>query len=228
MKKLTLFMICGCAWAQGLNRPVIGKIIDSNGSLRSVFGIAASFSLGDPEAAVLSAGCSNDLCLWKTETSLVSASGAVDAPAGPALFAFDGANAFVWFSQSRQLAQWQNGALTFVDVSVDGEVLSIRANGGFVQFAVRRRTGVWIVNQDGGAVGALPRSIGPVMLIPGGAVYLARGELVVGSARFPLEGVTAFSQMSGSYLQVRANGVDYALLFTIGQEALFQLPGVPQ
>ena len=227
MKLPFLFAFSACAWAQ-INRPSIGKMLDANGAVRTVYGIAASVTLGDAEiTGVLSSGCSKTFCLAKTDDSLVSASGNVDAPKGRALFAFDGNTAFVWFVESRQLAQWQNGGLTAIDSTVDGEVLSIRANGGAVEFAVRRKSGVWIVKLDGSVAASLPAS-GPVMLIDGGAVYATHDEIVIRDMRIPLEHVTAFSRMSPGYLEVRAGGVDYALRTENGRETLFQLPGVVQ
>ncbi len=227
MRILTAFAMCICAWAQ--TRPQLGKMLDPNGAVRTVYGIASSVTVGDTEmTGVLSSGCSNTLCLAKTEASIVSAAGSTDAPAGPALFAFDGGAAIVWFPQSRQFARWVNGVLNVADTTIDGEVLSIGVSAGVVQFAVRRRSGVWIVNQDGSVLDSLPRSTGPVMLIPGGAVYATNAEIVIRNIRIPLAGVTSFSQMSGSYLQVRAGGVDYSLRIDQGRETLFQLPGVSQ
>lgn len=104
-------------------------------------------------------------------------------------------------------------------------MLSVGVNSGSVQFAVRRLTGVWIVNQDGSVAGALPRAAGAVMLIPGGAVYATRTGIAIHNLEIPLDGVTAFSWMSGSYLEVRAGGVNYALRIDLGRETLFQLPG---
>lgn len=230
MKILTAFAICTCAWAQsGIDRPRLGKMLDSSGSVRTVYGIAASVSLGDAEiTGVLSSACSKKFCLAKTDTSIVSAFGSADAPAGPALFAFDADTAFVWFPQSRQLAQWQNGVLTPIDSSIEGDVLSIRASAGSVELAVRRESGEWIVKPDGSVVDSLPRAAGPVMLIPGGVVYATRDEIVIRDLRIPLKRVTAFSQMSAGYLEVRAGGVDYALRVEKGRETLFQLPGVAQ
>jgi hypothetical protein len=224
MKILTALAIGTCVWAQsGIEQPRLGKMLDQNGAVRTVYGIAASVTLGDAETTgVVSQGCSKKFCLVKTETSLEG----VTAPAGPALFAFEGDQAFVWFPQSRQLAQWRNGALTLIDSIVDGEVLSIRTSSGSVEFAVRRASGDWIVKPDGSVVDSLPRSMGPVMLIPGGMVYATRDEIVIREVRIPLERVTTFSQMSGGYLQVRAGGVDYALRVEKGRETLFQLPGV--
>jgi hypothetical protein len=250
MKIITGFAICVCAWGQtGVGRPQVGKMLDENGSVRTVYGIAASVTAGDAEiTGVLSSACSNTFCLAKTETSIMSASGSVAAPPGPALFAFNGDRAFVWFPQSRQLAEWQDGALTYCPLpdgrgSVagsrqpppnpdrqgggnDGEVLSIGMNATAVQFAVRRRSGVWIVNQDGSVASSLPHATGPVMLIPNGAVYATESAIVIRSVQFPLPGVTAFSQMSSGYLEVRAGGIDYALRIQEGRETLFQLPGV--
>jgi len=97
-----------------------------------------------------------------------------------------------------------------------------------VEFAVRRQNGDWIVKPDGSVVDSLPRSTGPVSLIPGGVVYATREEIVIRDLRIPLDRVTGFSQMSAAYLQVRAGGVDYALRVEKGRETLFQLPGVPQ
>src|SRR5580698_6564031 len=114
MKILTLFSMCVCAWAQ-INRPQLGKMLDSGGAVRTVYGITASVALGGAESTgVLSLACSNAFCLTKTESNIVSATGSVSAPAGPALFAFDGNTAYIWFAQSRQFASWQNGVLTFL------------------------------------------------------------------------------------------------------------------
>jgi hypothetical protein len=230
MKILMTFAIGTCVWAQsGIDRPQIGKMLDASGAVRTVYGIAASVTLGDPEmTGVVSQGCSKTFCLAKTETAVVSASGSVDAPAGPALFAFDGDLAFLWFPQSKQLAQWQTGALTLIDSAIDGEVLSMCASAGSVEFAVRRESGEWIVKLDGSLVGSLPRSTGPVMLIPGGVVYATREEIVIRDLRIPLARVTRFSKMSASYLQVRAGQMNYVLRIDAGRETLFQLPGVQQ
>jgi hypothetical protein len=205
-------------------------MLDANGAVRTVYGIAASVTLGDVEMTdVISSACSKAFCLAKTKTSVVSAIGNLDAPAGPAMFAFDGDSAFIWFPRSRQLAKWHDGVLDVLDSRVEGEVLSIRASSGSVEFAVRRfKKDVWIVRLDGGIVGSLPHSTGPVMLIPGGAVYAAKGEIAIRDVRLPLEGVTAFHQMSANYLQVRAGGLDYSLRIDQGRETLFQLPGVQQ
>lgn len=229
MKIFIVLAIGACAWGQGgVNRPQLGKMLDANGAVRTVYGITASVSLGDAEAAgVLSSGCSNTLCLAKTEAGIVSASGVVAAPEGPAMFAFDGADAYIWFPRPRQLAHWNGGVLEWL-AAPDGEVLSIGVNAGAVQFAVRRPREIWIVNQDGSAAGALPHTAVAAMLIPGGAVYATRTGIVIRDLDIPLRGVTGFSWMSANYLQVRAGGENYALRIDAGHEALFQLPGVGQ
>jgi hypothetical protein len=242
MKILISFTVCACGWAQsGVERPQIGRMLDANGAVRTVYGIASSVTLGAAEITdVLSSGCSNALCLAKTDAGIVSASGIAPAPAGPALFAFDGATAWVWFRESRTLSCVAQNPLHDCRGSIAAgfqwnpdshggdEVLSIGANSGSVQFAVRRLTGIWIVNQDASVAGALPRHAGAVMLIPGGAVYATRTGIVIHDLEIPLEGVTGFSWMSASYLQVRAGGAIYALRIDPGRETLFQLPGVQQ
>lgn len=223
--KILVALTIGCAWAQ-VEQPRLGRMLDGDGAVRTVYGITASVHLGDAEiTGVLSSGCSKSFCLAKTETSLVSAVGAVDAPVGPALFAFDGDAAFVWFVKSKQLARWQDGVLSAIESSVDGEVLSIRVKEGSVEFAVRRESGVWIVGLDGSVVDSLPRSARAVMLLPDGVVYATREEIVIRDVRVPIERVIGFSQMSGRYLQVRAGGVNYALRIEKGRETLFLLPG---
>jgi hypothetical protein len=250
MRILCLVAISGWACAQ-VQRPQLGKMLDANGAVRMVYGIASSVALGDAEAdGVLSSGCSNTLCLAKTDSGIVSALGVVPAPRGRALFAFDGAVAWIWFPESRQLARWGGGVLEMAAQTapdsrgsissvvesieprppgaVSGEVLSIGVSAGSVQFAVRRANGIWIVNQDGSVAGALPSDAGAVMLIPGGAVYATRTGIAIHDLEIPLEGVTAFSCMSASYLEVRAGGLNYALRIDPGRETLFQLPGVQQ
>ena len=227
MKVLIVLAMSSCAWSQ-INRPQLGKMLDANGAVRTVYGIAASVTLGDAEMiGVLSSACSKTFCLAKTATSVVSSIGSAAAPSGPALFAFEGDRAWVWFLQSRQLAEWENGTLTTVDSVIDGKVLSIRASAGSVEFAVRRASGDWIVRLDGSVVDSLP-SAGPVMLIGGGVVYATRDEIVIRDLRIPLHGARGFSRMSEGYLQLHAGGVDYALRLEKGRETLFQLPGVQQ
>jgi hypothetical protein len=226
MRIVIILAISTCAWSQ-IDRPQLGKILDANGAVHTVYGIASSVSLGDPEITeVLSSGCSKTICLAKLEASIVSETGSSAAPTGPALFAFDGDAAFVWFPQARQLARWQNDVLTPVDVDVSGEVLALRANAGAVEFAVRRETGVWIVQSDGGLTASLPHSAAQVMLLADAVVYATRDEIVIREVRIPLHHVTWFSQISSGYLQVRAGGTDYALRTDQGRETLFQLPAV--
>jgi hypothetical protein len=231
MKTITLFAICVCGWGQ-VERPQMGKMLDANGALRTIYGIAASVTLGDVETSgVVSAGCGTTFCLVKTETAIVSAVGSVDAPGGPALFAFDGDAAFVWFSRAGVLGRWHAGVLDVYPLPYgrgSGGVLSIGVSGGAVQLVVRRRNGVWIVNLDGSVAGSLPRAVGAAMLIPRGVVYATGDEIVIGEVRLALDGVTSFSWMSDSYLQVRAGGIDYSLRIDPGREMLFQLPGVSQ
>lgn len=162
--------------------------------------VAASGSV----LSILNMGCSRRMCLMKTDSAIVSymgstpglptgaAPGVVDAPAGPALFWFEGVtggnanvaggnanssaggnvnapssgnSALVYFPASRQLARWQNGQLSPVDFDVTGEILSIgEVSDGTLQFAVRNSGGAWIVRNGDVVVASLdgPESTGSV------------------------------------------------------------------
>src|SRR6202030_4707980 len=88
MTRLLLFFCSACAWAQsGIEVPAIGVIVDSSGALRQVQGVAGSYLLGPAGMpGVLSAACSEQLCLIKTDSKIISTTGEADAPPGPAIF----------------------------------------------------------------------------------------------------------------------------------------------
>jgi hypothetical protein len=235
--KLVIFLFIGvAAWAQ-LQPPQLGVMVDRSGAARPVFGVAGSATTGPPlAAAVISSACSSQLCLFKTESSLlvwtggVWNGGAIAAPRGPALFALNGASAYVYFPRSAQLAQWQSGKLTMLDSNVAGEILSLLATaGGTLQFAVLRNGAVSIVDQNDQGLGTIPGT--PAMLIPNGAVYAASGALVLclndaSELRWPLAGIQEFSAMGDGYVQIRTDSGSYALRVDPGREQLFMLPEI--
>jgi len=72
--KITLLMICAaCAWAQSrIEVPTLGAVVDSSGGLRPVQGVAGNFLLGPATVpGVLSAACSDQLCLAKTNSKIL-------------------------------------------------------------------------------------------------------------------------------------------------------------
>jgi len=207
---LVAFLGCGFACAQDtskqIQQPQLGAMLTGDGAPRSVFGVTGSVTLGDAPSggdptsgsvpSILSMGCSRRMCLMKTDSALVSSAGSVvgsmpvvDAPAGPALFWFEGSptagqSALVYFPRSRQLARWQDGQLSPVDFDVTGEILSIgEATDGTLQFAVRNRAGTWIVRNSDVIVeslqGAGSELAGPVLLLHGGVLFATSDGLIL-------------------------------------------------
>jgi hypothetical protein len=154
----------------------------------------------------------------------------MSAPSGPALFALNGTSAYIYFSKTRQLAQWRSGQLTPIETTVTGEVLSIAFRQGVLEFAVLRDGGIWIVDQDNQTLGSIPGT-GPVMLIADGFIYAASDSLTLrrddgSELHWPLAGIQGFSAMGDGYVQVRAGNASYALRTDRQREQLFMLPEI--
>jgi hypothetical protein len=212
------------AFAQ-IQQPTIGTMLLRDGRAVPLFGIAGSVTRGDESAtSVLSMGCSRVGCLLKTDSAIVSSSGLAEAPAGHAIFSFDGDHAQVFFPEVRQLARWQNDTLTLVDFDVAGEILSIRDDA----FAVRRESGVWIVNSGDHAMQALPRGTRAVLLLTNGVLFATRDDLFLrrpdAELRFRIEHVESLSWLGENYVQVRTHDTSYALRTDSGHEGVFMLP----
>lgn len=232
MKPALLICAAGCVWAQpAIEPPAIGQVLDASGSLRPVWGVAGSFVTGPSTAAeVLSAACSQRLCLAKTASSIVSPAGQSDAPPGAALFGFEGSGATVYFPESRIFARWLDDALDPLDWIVDGEVLSIRTRAASVEIAVRREGQVWIVRPDGAVLDGIGPAAGPVLLLAEGILFASENELILRRAdasetRFELTGAEAISQMGDHYAAIRAGDATWLLRTDPGREQLFLLPG---
>jgi hypothetical protein len=220
MKPLAALSLA-CAFAQSVEAPRVGAMLDRRGSLRPVHGVAASFVIG-PETAggVLSAACSADWCLAKTAGELAEA----PAPPGPAVIGIDGRAAWVYFPATGEFAHWEDGVLTPLDWRVDGEVLSISPDA---RIAVRRASGVWVVSPDGATLDSLPEASGPVLLLADETVFAAGDELVLqrpdrSQARFALSGVARIATLGEGWAQVSAESGTYAL--DLRREALYVLP----
>jgi hypothetical protein len=220
-----------CVQAQSL--PRIGQMIDTGGKLRQVYGVAGSFVTGAPgRGRVLSAACSDRLCLSKTHSAIESPLGGTPAPPGPALFGLDGASAFVYFPQTRSFARWHDNSLDPLDWNLDGEVLSLRASDGQAEIAVRRQDTVWIVRPDGAVVDAVASPDGPVLLLAGGVLFTSGDKLILRRSdahqvRLDLAGVEALSILGEHYAQVRTAVAIYALRIDPGRERLYLLKGTP-
>jgi hypothetical protein len=121
----------------------------------------------------------------------------------------------------------QNGALTPLDWSVDGELLSISASNG-IRFAIRRESAVWITASDGSVLDSLP-SAEAVLLLSDAVVYSTVTELVLrrsdaSEVRFPCAGIRELFAMSGGWVEARSNSGAFSLRTDAGHERLYQLP----
>jgi hypothetical protein len=232
---LSIVLGAGCVCAQsGIEVPAVGVIVDSSGALRQVQGVAGSFFLAPPSVpGVFSAACSEQLCLVKTDSKILSATGETDAPPGPAIFGFSGDGAIVFFPEARAFARWHNDVVEPLDWAVDGEVLSVRSS----EIAIRKDGAVSLVHADGSlADGSVADSIadasGPVLLIPKGVVFATNNEIVLrqddSEVRFELADAQSITAMGSRYVAICAGGAIYALRIDAGRESLFLLPGIAQ
>ena len=218
MKRALLILIASCAWSQsGIEVPSAGLIVDSSGSLRAVQGVAGNFLLGPPMATgVLSAACSEQLCLAKTDSKILSATGQVDAPPGPAEFGFDRDTTVIFFPASQTFVRWRDDTLELLDWTADGEVLSMRVGDNGIEIALRRD---WI-----GVTNGL------VLLLKEGVLFATADELVLrhrdaSETRFELTGAETITSMGPHYAAIRAGALTFALRLDPGHEQLFVLPG---
>jgi hypothetical protein len=209
-------------------------MVDRSGNARPVFGISASVTIGDPVASgVVSSACSGTVCLFKTAQTIISGTQTSAAPAGPAEFAIDGATALIYFPHTGELDQWADGHLTPVEFRIDGVIAAMRSVSGVAQFAVRRRGGTWIVNEQDQVIGSIPAATGPVLLLNDGVLYTQREQVVLrrtdgSEMRFSVAKPVQFAPLSDSYIQIRTPGASFALRIDPGHENLFQLPEVEQ
>lgn len=151
MKPL-LVVISMCAWANGLDRPLVGFVRDSGGSWHSVEGIGGAFVVGP--------GTEED-------------------------------HAFV----------------SATDLRLE-----------------RRENGFYLVDGQGSTINILPPDALCATLLDRGAVFATSNEIVFGSVRFGLTGVTGLRAISPEFVQVSSEGGEYLLRVEAEREALFRLP----
>jgi hypothetical protein len=229
MRVLPLFFMIASAMAQ-IERPGLGLMLDQDGAARPVYGVAGSATLGDAVAnGALAVACSKRMCLVKTESSVIGPKGEnVDAPPGPALIA----PPFIYFSDSRKLARWQDGKLNPIDFAADGQVLALRAaEGGAVEFAVARDNGVWLVRGDGAVIDSLPAGL--VMLVQRGAIFADSGGVVLQrtdgtEVRFDIANAGSFFPLGDGCVGIRAGASAWAVRIEPGREQAFLLPGAAE
>ncbi len=220
-----LFALTASAWAQ-IRQPKLGLMLAADHSARPVYGVTSSVTLGNPAATgVLSLGCSKLVCLIKTDSSIVSPTGAAAAPSGPALFAFEGNSALVYFPETRELMRWNADQLTPVDFNIAGEILAIRE----ATFAIRNAAGTWIVGPDNTILQSLRGATGPVLLFDRGVLFTTPMELILrrpdaSEFRFEIGQVESLSWLGENYVQARTRGANYAVRIDPGHQRMFLLP----
>jgi hypothetical protein len=249
-----LLMASASAWAQpAIAPPSLGFVQDSARALRPVFGLAGNFILGPSVASkIVSAAFSGSIGLLKTDSSLAAFDSqgkflaSMDAPSGPALFAFSpsGTSALVYVATSNALLEWRGSAfalLAFHDEEVAGEaVLSIAFPTPFeAVLIVQRKNGIWELTFPLGVVGQVSQKalIGvqaPVLAIPSGdLVYHDVGGIVVRrtdtsevriAAALPAN--YSLQQMNRDWVQLTDlnSSARFAIHTVPGREAYYQLP----
>lgn len=226
---LALLAAALCRAQSPVSVPVLGKMVDSSGALRTLYGVAGSFTAGPPEFfEVVSSGCSAELCLIKTPGWIIGPEQAAAAPPGPAIMSVEAGEAVIYFPAARRFARWSHGRMEWLAWQVEGEVLSLRAD----QIAVRRGSDVWIVRPDGAILSYLPQVQGPVWLLDGAVLFASDEHLVLRRSggeelKFALPGVRNFFQLGTEYVQAKAAGASYALRTVPGREAMLMLPEPP-
>ena len=192
---LIAFGLVAAACAQpALAPPQVGFLQDGANSFRPVFGIAGNFVLGGSAfGGVASAAYSGSFGLVKTDTSVIAVDSqgqvlaSMDAPAGPAYFAFfsDGSPAFVYLPSANLLLQWYGTGFQMVPFDCQlfpaSAVMAISApDRGHVAFLIQRDHGLGEARaliESGGfdSQEALPGVHAP-------ALRLASGELIYADA----------------------------------------------
>lgn len=237
---------CAAALAQpAIEPPSMGAVRDGSGRLQTVMGVPGNFMLaGAGISGVISAAFSGSAGLVKTDTELVVVNARCEvverseAPAGPALFAFDstGAPALVYYSGILRGLGPEPAS-----IALDGDVVSIASTGPHSAAAiVRRADQLWTarVALDSATVEnetLISGVSGPVFLLPGGDLLFTRdSDLVMrdqaGAERTLAAGfeVEMFESMGKDWVAVRERGGQrlYALRITPQDLELYQLPEV--
>ena len=237
MKPFLLSLALCAAVSAQIEKPAVGWIIDRNNDLRLASGIAASATLGDSILRnLLALACSEKLCIGKTEETVLASSGHITpAPEGPALFALDGENAYVYFSSTNELKRWHAGEFSPIEFSPDGQVLAIRANGGGIDYAIRRGEETFVehlsfkdqsiaITAALGKTGAVALHQAGVLMETGGQLQLLRTDGF--AITFEISEVTALWQITASDIEAATVNERWIISLTPHRETANLLPGV--
>ena len=255
MKRLLfVFSIAALGSAQStLAPPTLGFVHDNAGALRPVLGLAGNFMLGDPIASDVSstafsgsfgfAKTSNALAIFDLQGRTILS---VDAPSGPALFAFarTGQQGLVFYPQSGALLSWNNGALT--DLAIDapalgGNALSIAfVDANHVTFLVDRGE-LWSVRiaLDSGEPDlqfSIHGAAAPVLMLANGNMLLSLSKgLVMRSAKGIEERLdvvppanSTLNSMGDGWIQLLAPAGQPQYALQLSGRRIYQLPEAAQ
>lgn len=237
----------------GIDGPSVGLVRDPSGAVRPVLGLAANFWLGKPVAVgVLSCGFSGRAGLLKTSSRLLvldargQTTATLDAPEGPALFAFsrDGAPSLVYYPLAGQIQRWVVGRLEPIPLdthAIPGVVLALSYNGGpWATLLVQRDRTIWklTISTFTGFVRtrtAVPGIAAPVLLNGDGSLVYSTAHGVIlrraDGSETPLAGpvsAAGLTRLGEDWILARepGNGRSFALRLTPGRERAYQLPEV--
>jgi hypothetical protein len=248
-----LFLASAGAWAQpAIAPPRLGFVEDSARALRPAYGLAGNFILGPSIASkIVSEAFSGSIGLLKTESSLAAFDSqgkllaSVDAPPGPALFAFSssGVTALAYLVSSNALVEWRGSAfapLAFHEELRADAVLGIAFPTPFqASLFVQQKDTIWELSFPLGAVGtasqtALTGVHAPLLALPSGdLVYSDVKGIVVRRADASEVHITAALPASFSLQQMNQDWVQltdlnsnarFAIQITPGRERLYRLP----
>ena len=239
--------MCALSAQPSVKPPVIGAYGDSRGNIEIVTGVPGSFVLSDSgltNATSFAFSSSGGFVKTPTELLVLDSSNEVtarfDAPAGPALFAFDpqGSPALAYYAGS--LFHLANGGLQVVNWT--GDAISIAmVSADLAAILVRSERELWTVTvslSDGSVINQarLNDASLPALLLAGGDVLFTwHGNLMVRNAQGVQREIAApfkpasFAPMGNGWVAVRElGGRLFGLRILPDTLELYQLPEVTQ
>ncbi|HTS49589.1 MAG TPA: hypothetical protein VMH05_16665 [Bryobacteraceae bacterium] len=253
-----IFMLAAAVCAQpALAPPQVGFLRDGANSFRPVFGIAGNFVLGGAAfSGVASAAYSGSFGLVKTDTSVIAVDSlgkvlaSMDAPTGPAAFAFfsDGSPAFVYLSSANLLFEWYGTGFQMVPFDCQlfppSAVLGISApdrahvaflierNGGLREFRLLVESGQPDSQIFLGRVNtpALRLASGELVYTDSNGVVIRKADATEIHLNAQLPARFSLAQMGAGWVALSDLGssVRFAIRVTPGRESLYFLPEVSQ
>ena len=253
-----VFALAAVALAQpALAPPQIGFLQDGANSVRPVFGVAGNFLVGDSAFdGIVAAAYSGNFALLKTDTSVIATDNqaqvlaAMDAPLGPAAFAFfkDGSPAFVYLPRPNLLFEWYGRGFQMIPFDCQlfpaSAVLAISApDRAHVVFLIQNDTGlqevsVLIESGESDSQTALPGVNAPALRVASGELVYADANGVVVrktdasevhlNAQLPAN--FSLAQMGAGWVELNdlASAARFAVRTTSGHESFYALPEVSQ